>query len=384
MLDQQRYNDDPARRDAGTWEVPVTLAAGRQARSLVLGKDAQKVAFDGCQTPVLVNAGDAGYFRVRYDAASFARLREAFGTLGAADRIGLLADTFALAESGRRPFIDYLSLVASGGQGRGATEWRGIVEQLQTLDLALRGTPAQAALRAWSRGVLAPELERLTWTPGAADDSQTLSLRADLIDALGRFEDDGTIAHARALELRQPDGAAVPPSLRAAVTNTVARYANEATFERLRAALQAATRQEDARLLRWALTQVRDPRLVARVQALALTDEWEPSRAAWMASHVGPHSGVAEPAYRFVEAQFAALAEKADDWGRVWLLPAAAGAFNEPAWADQLLVAQQRLLGEPGADAAQQAAAGIRRRAAIREREGERLSGQLGAPAKAK
>jgi aminopeptidase N len=376
-LAQQRYSGDPARQASGSWQVPVVLAAGRARRSLVLTGEPATLALAGCAAPVLANAGDAGYYRVRYSAADFARLRAAFSKLPATERIGLLADTFALTESGRIPVADYLSLVASGSAGRGASEWRAIVERLERLDHALRGTPAQAALRAWSRGMLAPELARLSWLAGAGDDSQTLSLRADLIDALGQFEDAQTIAHARALDAKGSDGAAVPVSLRTAVTNTLARYADEAGFERLRAACKAATREEDASMLRKAMTMVRDPKLVARVQALALTDEWEPSRAAWIASNVGPNSGVAEPAYRFVEVEFGALAAKASDWGRPWLLPDAAGAFNEAARADELLAIQKRLLGEPGQDAAQQAAAGIRRRAGLREREGSRLGAQL-------
>lgn len=379
-LRQQRYSDDPARPAPGRWQVPVQLAVGGETRSLMLTGETMTERFDdGCAAPVRANAGDGGYFRVQYDGAAFARLRAAFAGLPAGDRIGLLADTYALAESGRIPFIDYLSLVAGGSAGRGASEWRGIVERLTALDLALRDTPAQPALRAWSRRLLAPELARLSWTPGASDDSQTLSLRADLIDALGRFDDAPTLARARALEAERPDGAAMPPSLRDAVVNTVARYADEATFERLRAALKAATRAEDAWQLRGALTLVRDPKLVARLQALALTDEWEPARAAWMASAVGPRSGVAEPAYRFVEANFAALAAKDSDAGRPWLLPRAAGAFNEVARADELLASQQRLLGEPGRPEAQQAAADIHRRAGIRQREGERLAGALAA-----
>jgi len=383
-LSQQRYADNPARESSGTWQVPVTLAVGPDTRSLVLGSEPTQIAFKGCNAPVLANAGDAGYFRVQYDASAFARLRAAFATLSAADRIGLLADTFALAESGRKPFIDYISLVASGASARSASEWREIIDQLQALDLALRGTSAQAALRAWSRGVLSPELERLTWVPGENDDSQTLSLRADLIDALGAFGDDTTIAHARALELPRSDAAPIAPSLRAAVIDTVARYADEATFERLRSSLKTATRQEDARQLRWALTLVRDPRIVAQVQALALTDEWEPARAAWMASSVGSNSEAPEPAYKFVESHFVELSAKASDWGRPWLLPNAAAAFNEPARAEDLLAGQQRLLGESGQDAAQQTAAGILRRSAVREREGTRLTGQIDALAAVK
>ena len=59
------------------------------------------------------------------------------------------------------------------------------------------------------------------------------------------------------------------------------------------------------------------------------------------------------------------------------LLPNAAASFNTAAAAERLLADQQRLLGEPGRANAERMAAQLRLRAALHEREGERLVAPL-------
>ena len=68
-----------------------------QAPNPWTGADAHRVS--GC-VPVVANGGDTGYYRVQYDAANMARLRAAYLQLPATERIGLIADTMALASSG--------------------------------------------------------------------------------------------------------------------------------------------------------------------------------------------------------------------------------------------------------------------------------------------
>jgi aminopeptidase N len=125
---------------------------------------------------------------------------------------------------------------------------------------------------------------------------------------------------------------------------------------------------------------VRDPSLARRTLELTLTDEWQPGVATRMATQVGAAGGHSEVAFAFVEQNFAALAGKSGDWGRLWLLPGAAAGFNDSAWADRLLAAQEARLGEAGRDPAQRVAEGIRERSAIRAAEGERLARQLRSP----
>jgi len=64
-------------------------------------------------SPLLVNAGQAGYFRSAYDEKAFARLKASFGTLAAADQLGLLYDYWAFGQEGVAPVAQWLDLAAS-------------------------------------------------------------------------------------------------------------------------------------------------------------------------------------------------------------------------------------------------------------------------------
>jgi len=370
-ITQQRFSSTGLRESVATWHVPVMLRAGGETRAFTMGRDPLKITFAGCG-PIVANAGDAGYYRVRYDKEAAARIREVLGKLTSLDRAAITADTFALASNGTLPVVDYLALI-SVPVSRTPNEWRQIVESLTRLDAALVGTPAQAALREWARNQLSPELERLGWASSSQEELSTLRLRAELIDALGQFDHAPTIRRARDLHAAGTSD----PSIIVGVVNTVARHADAATFEALLAARKSATAQEEMHRLENALSLPRDPTLVKRVLELSLTSEWDSRAATWLATNVGPNSGNTALGYEFVERRYAALAAKASDWGRPWLLPQSAAGFNESVRAEAMIAAQQELVGEPGRDAAQRIAEAIREKAAIREREGTRLAEQL-------
>ena len=370
-LSQQRFTSQSLRELVAMWHVPVVLRGGATTRTLTLGREPGSARFDGC-VPVIANAGDTGYYRVRYDAGASARLRRAFAALPALDRAAIMADTLALARRGSVPIADYLVLVALPGE-RTPGEWLLIVEGLEDLDEALEGTPAQVALRRWASKELAPQLDRLGWTDAPIDSLTTLRLRGALVDTLSRFDHAPTIERARRAHA---DGTAAPSTL-VGILNAVARHADAATYATLLAARRTATGQEERWRLERAIALVRDPALARRTLELTLTDEWQPGVATRMAGQVGGAGGHSELAFVFVQQNFAALAAKSGDWGRLWLLPGSAAGFNDSAWADRLLAVQEARLGEAGRDPAQRVADGIREKSVIRAAEGERLARQL-------
>ena len=69
--------------------------------------------------------------------------------------------------------------------------------QLQRLDLAFEGLPAQASLRRWARALLAPEFNRIGWSPAAGESSEVGALRAQLLTRLARFSDTGVMTGAQ-------------------------------------------------------------------------------------------------------------------------------------------------------------------------------------------
>ncbi len=218
----------------------------RAQSGLILGQTPQHINFPGC-VPVVANGGDTGYYRVQYDAGNMARLRAAYADLPATERIGLVADAMALARSGRIEFAEYFRLLDSMRGERAGAVWEQVIENLEYLDDAFAGSPAQDSVRAYGRSLLRPVMVRLGWKPQPDDDAGTLRVRNALIDTLGRFDDADTTMRAKAMFAAYAATPSVPiePSIRQGVVRTAARTADLETFESLRRLLKEASDQED-------------------------------------------------------------------------------------------------------------------------------------------
>ena len=373
-LSQERFSSRGAKDLAAMWQVPVVIHAGADARRLVLGREPQHVDFPGC-VPVVANGGDTGYYRVQYDAGNSARLRAAYSRLPAAERIGLIADTMALARSGRIEFAEYFRLLDVMREEREGALWQQVIEHLLYLDEAFAGSPAQAAVRAYGRALLRPVLDRLGWQVHAEDDAGTVRLRNSLIDTLGQFDDAETATRCRAMfdAFTAAPSAPIEPSIRPAVIRTVARNADAATFETVRRLLREASNQEDNYLYGGAMILVRDPALVQRILELTLTDEWPPGSASWYVRTVGASSGHPDIGRDFILQNFDAVIAKSSRRGRPWMLPMAYSGFNQERQAEDLLAVQRRLLGDDAMAPAGQIAESIREKAALRAREESNL-----------
>jgi aminopeptidase N len=373
--------------DATQWQVPVRLARGAALETVLLDAPERRFELPGCgDAALVVNAGGRGFYRVRYSDALQARLVERFASLPAADRVALLADSFALAQAGVQPLSRHFEWLAQlprvTDSGR-APLYALAKTQLVALDDTLAGTPAAAALRATARALLAPELARLGWQVPATEDAEVTRLRGELIGALARWGDDAVVAASRErfAAALAPRGT-LPASLRGAVIGAVGHHADQREFDALWSALRKSDNMEDRWLYVGALAATHDAARAKQVLGLALA-EWLPSNVATDVPGIVarmPEHGAA--AYAFAVEHWAKLAKRAGAgvFGeRAWLLPSAAGGFHDRAAAVRLREDQQRLAGPAGVGPADQMATRIELRAALREREAERLALALAA-----
>ena len=365
---------------AQQWKIPVRLARGAQIVTALLDGETAQLELDGCSDePLVANAGGRGFYRVDYDAAQWQRLAAGFAKLAAADRVGLLSDSFALAQAGQLPMSVYLNLLArlpqAPAEGRAAL-FAVASAGLNFLDDTLAGTPAQARLRQRGRALFAPELARLGWQPGANDDAETLKLRGTLIQQLARFDDAAVVHQAR----ERFDRGGLPASIREGVLMAVGMHADRARFARLNAGLRHAAGEEDRWLYASALAAGRDRAQAEALLATALNGTLAPNIAAALPGLMAEHSPFGELAYRFTVQHWATLSRLAGTGpfgGNLWLLPNAAASFSDAPRAAQLLEDQRRTAGDAGAAAAATVAARIELRAAVKARE----QGSLGSVA---
>jgi len=271
VLAQRRFLSSGTDRDGTRWAIPLNVRSGSgPAERLLVTGDGTRAAAGRCDEPLTVNASGVGFYRVAYDDATLAANARAFATLPEPDKIVMLDDQWALAESGAAPLASYLGLVVAVGDDRDERVWEQVFSALDAIAVAERGTPGEAAYLAFARGVIAPLAARIGWDAVAGESAADANLRAPLLERLGDWNDAATLAEARArfARMQAGDGPA-DADLRAVIVRLVARGADEPTFDELLGHARAARNDDERAMYYGALMGARDPALVTR--ALDLT-----------------------------------------------------------------------------------------------------------------
>jgi aminopeptidase N len=370
-LRQERFTvNDPAAAKL-TWDVPVAIGSvpgAKDARTLLVGKQGANTTFPGCGTAVKANLEDTGYYRVQYDSASLQALTATFKAQSPADRVNLLADQWALVLAGRAALASYLDLTRELGDETTLVVWTDVIGRLREMDDLARKLPVQAALRAYALQVMQPEFARLGWEPRSAETNQEALLRAAFIGVLGRFGDAAVIAESRRRFVAfLADPAALPANLRSPVIETVGRYADQPTFDKLHALGRAASNTEDKLRYFYALAGAQNAAFIDQNVKIALTDEITNGRVNQFLIQLASRSADPERVWKAVLAARTPIFEKLPgDW-RGFLLPAIAQASSSSALAAELVALPEQRASKGAAYEAAKAAARINEQAELRK-----------------
>ncbi len=168
------------------------------------------------------------------------------------------------------------------------------------------------AYAAWIRRTFGPALTTLGVDPRPGDSDDTLSLRGTLVGLLGGpAGDDAVRARARALAIAYLDRpGSLPPTLIAPVLAVAASGGDAALYDRLLERLREAAETPDAYYRYFnALTAFRDPALVERTLAFALSDAVRSQDAPALIAPLlaGPRGDLA---WAFVTREWEPLTEK--------------------------------------------------------------------------
>ncbi len=336
-LAQGEFSKDQPDKKPLAWRVPVILRSvggGEPVRTLVTGGNAT-VAVPGCD-PVIVNAGQSGYYRTLYAPAQFARIVSSFAAIPSIDQLGVLADSWALGRAGRQPVTDVLDLARATPADADPKIWGQIAEIFSGIDDSVRGDAAvRAGFRTFAIARLAPVFARIGWTPRPGEPAPVAILRADLIEILGLLGDPAVVEEARRRYARQvSDPTAIPGALRKAILGVVARHADAATWDRLHEAAIAEKTPLIKDHLYAMLSSTGEEALARRALDLALTPEPGATNGAEMVSRVGLEHP--ELAFDFAVAHMAALNERLDATSRSRYYAALAGRSGDAAMLGKL------------------------------------------------
>ncbi len=280
-LSQKRFLLSGSDATNPRWNVPMHVAsgAGGAAQSVLLSQDGRTktLAAGRCDEPLRANAGDVGYYRVAYDAATLALNQRGFATLPEADKIALLDDQWALARAGQAPLGVYLSLAGAMKSDFDARAWGQITDSLAALERDERGGAGHAAYLAYARSILKPLQSALGWDAKPDETPGLQNLRRTVNQDLGAWDDPDTLAEARKRFAGfVANRAALAPGDQTVVLAIVAQHADQPTFDALHAIAKSARDESETRRFYGALMLVRDPALARQALDIAVSPEIPP------------------------------------------------------------------------------------------------------------
>lgn len=111
---------------------------------------------------VKLNSGQTGFYRVKYTAAQLARLGQNLDKLDSTDRVGLVADAFALAQAGYSGTVEALDLVSYYGAENDYVVLSELASRLGQVGSAFYAEPAVVeGIKRIQRGVFARLVKEL-------------------------------------------------------------------------------------------------------------------------------------------------------------------------------------------------------------------------------
>ncbi len=326
-----RDRKDSADADQRRWQVPVLARAGDGAvvRQIITGGTG-RLTLPGCG-PVLINAGQAGYYRTLYSPAALAALRRHFVSLDPIDQLGLLSDNFALANAGYQPMGAALDLLAAIPKDANPKVMGDVASRYEILFGTFDDQPAvQKLITARGGAALAPTIQRLGFDARAGEPAVDSILRSELLDALGSMGDAKVLAEARRrFAMLDQNPAALDGPLKSRWLGIVASNATAADWDKLRSLAKASKSAVERGTFYTLLGNASDAALAKRALDLSLTDEpGKTTSAAIIGAVARSHSGMAVD---FAQANRAAVDKLIDASAQARFVAGLAVWSNDPA-----------------------------------------------------
>ena len=314
------------------WRVPLLVQPARGAPFRRVLEGSLTLNVPGCGA-MIVNGGQLGYFRTLYTPAMARDLVRAMPRFEPIDQLGLLRDTFALAEAGYQPAAPALDLLmAVPGDANPVVAKGAVARWAQVHGYANEADKPEAAALASERWL--PRLEQLGFDPKPGESLADTELRGDLVTTLGNIGDQTVAAEARrrfaALE-REPKSLDGP--LKTIWLAIIARNATPAEWDRLAAMAQTAPTATEKLTYYELLGAVKDAALAQRALDFALTGEAGTASAQIISAVAAEHSDLA---FDFALANRKKVDPLVDGSGRTGYIAGLAAASRDPAMIGKL------------------------------------------------
>ena len=324
-LTQARFFADPGVAPTGqVWPVPLVIRFGMhdgtvQEIRFLLSEASGSVELPGA-TWYFPNGGGVGFYRYAFDDRSIALLAKDIAKLTPEERLSLLDDQWALARANKATVGQVLNLIAGLKGEDDLYVLRSVSEILWWLSQNAVRRATERPFRELVDSIFRPQLEKLGWENREDDSSDEREKRQLVIGALGHSAAAADVrAEARRRIAAHLDGTArLQPDVAGPIASVAAIEGSASLYERYVARMKEAQKtdpQEENRF-RMALTDFRDPAIVARFAASIFTDLIRDQDRALLLFRMHGLADAREAAFRTLQAAWDEHVTKMDPGGK--------------------------------------------------------------------
>jgi puromycin-sensitive aminopeptidase len=299
--------------DKTLWSIPVRSVQGNGTTQKPFLFDTRSMRFPKKGDSWLkINADETAFQRTLYPADMLGSLARAVSSkrLPTRDRLGLIRDIMAIAETGKLSTTDGLEFADHYRKETEYVVWGEIASGLARIRSLIAKEPFLAAYDAFALNIFSDIRKKATWNTRPKDHAHAL-LKVLVLDSLGRYGDKRTIAHARTLfagvnEKKNP----IPPDLRGVVYNIVAKYGGGKEHAKLTKLYSAAALHEEKNRLGRALGAFTKTDLLQKTLAFSVSNHVRPQDTVRMIAPVTVNPKGRDLSWRFVKKNWSMFIER--------------------------------------------------------------------------
>ncbi|MFH0852841.1 MAG: M1 family metallopeptidase, partial [bacterium] len=221
-------------KDKTLWHIPLGIEPAKAGFKTPRLMTRKSVILPKIQPGTKFNFGECGFFRTKYPPSWLGLLGKYIEEkkLSAPDRLGVIRDSYALAEAGIVPITQALRLTAKYHNELDYTVWSLISGNIRQMSSLLYGTPHYDAYENYARSVFVELVRKMGWDKKKDESHNDALLRMLALANFGGYGDKETIRTAEErFKAQREQLETVDPDLRGVVYGLAAKYGGKKDFD---------------------------------------------------------------------------------------------------------------------------------------------------------
>lgn len=273
-LTQQRFFSSPISKrqikDKTVWQVPVGIQSSEfRTQNLLFGQ--KNLDVNGKSKWIKLNAGEAGFYRTEYSAEMLESLRPMIAKkqLSALDRLGIIRDAFALAESGDLSTVEALKLLKAFKNETDYAVWVELTGGLAAIKNLIYGKPYYKQFENFACEIFKQIGKNLGFNASKHEPHTRGLLRSLILQQLIGYNHEPTIKQALKIHKNKK----IPADIRAAVYAAAAQGGNASQHQKFISQYKVETLSEEKNRIGRALGQFSDLKLIKKTLNFAMSKD---------------------------------------------------------------------------------------------------------------